>query len=168
MSVHDKLPIPTTVFPIATRVNCFKDPLQQDLSCQRHLLVRLGVSGLRATRDRSCRCQMEKTQPESTRPDSQMRAPSTMPGAWKSQPCHSLLSFSLKKRKKGKRKSQDSMILSGLSLSASPCVSEEEWERQAPGEIFPEIRQYLVPIQRAWAINETIVPKLVQGLTRRW
>lgn len=26
MSVYDKLPIPTTVFPVAMNVNCFKDP----------------------------------------------------------------------------------------------------------------------------------------------
>lgn len=129
MSVHDKLPIPTTVFPIATRVSCFKDPLQQDLSCQRHLLVRLGVSGLRATRDRSCRWQMEKMQPESTRPDSQIRAPSTMPGAWKSQPCHRLLSFSLKKRKKRKKKitgQHDSIW--PVTVSISVC----EWGVGAP------------------------------------
>lgn len=60
------------------------------------------------------------------------------------------------------------MILSGLSLSTSPRVSEQEWESGAPGEIFAEIRQHLVPIQRSRAINETIVPKLVQGLAVRW
>lgn len=54
MSVYDKLPIPTTVFPIAMNVNSFKDPFTAGFIVLAPFTgwLRLGVSGLRATRDR--------------------------------------------------------------------------------------------------------------------
>lgn len=124
-------------FPLPWKCTALKTLLQQDLSCNHHLLVKT-----RCFRVESHKRQVvQVTNGKETTRVHTSRLPDKCP--FHHARCLKIPSLVIgfsafplrkeKKKKKGKRKSQDSMILSGLSLSISPYGSEEEWERNAPG-----------------------------------